>query len=74
MLITSVFTKHKEEVTHTIKTYNLDQASDANEMSSVDVGATYFLPQDTILQSVDFLNLPRLNWDDRQIQLNVSNA
>lgn len=71
ILITSESFKQNDEQKHVIKTYNLDQASEAKEMSAVDVARNYFLPQDTILQSIDFLNLPRLNWDDRQIQLSV---
>ena len=52
-----------------IKTYGLGNSAEMVEKSSINPNELYFEPQQMELRSIDFMRVPRLEWDDRNLQL-----
>lgn len=55
------------EVKLWLKTYSITSSSETIEKASVDLDFNYFSLNNKVLESVDFLKIPKLDWDDRKI-------
>ena len=54
-----------------IKIYGLNKSSETVEKCSHDMNLDYFMPNKKFMSSIDYLRVPRLDWDDRHIQYEV---
>lgn len=62
------------ESEYLIKTYNLYASNEPDVKSVVDINQDYFLPSSLTIESLDILLIPRLDWDDRHIQYDISQS